>query len=356
MDTKDASNLLYINMFDKNYICVCRTEYHIEPQWTSKHIYIGQQWETVEYPDGPPMMIARDFKDFKRQVEEKYGSMKKLFENLETGKLKIFTETKYLGWFLMYFTNQMAQVYKWTDDMIATYLNKQAERLWIWDGQKVPVDLKAYKKYAEKIPKKDLLFTKDNLTSLPFEALLLMWANNKMKNVGETEIMAKVLGLKDYFVNMSVRESIREAKTVVFTCPQVLKKFRNFDITGKTMTEVLNFLEKDELFHYLFFAEEKKGNIDFIEQHIDDIVEFFGLVQEYDLDKTDPFPAYNELQFINKLFFKDPEKTFKGILDGTETVSLHELKFFREYEYKINSHMVAWIVVNHIEKDYYDKK
>lgn len=355
MDTNEPSSLLYFNIFDKNYICVSQKAYHIEPQWTSGHVYIGPQWLDVAFPKGPPLMICKDFHDFIAKVKAQHGSVKGFFDSLEFGKVKIFTETRYLGWFLLYFTNQMAQVYGWTDEMIDLYLKKASERVWIWDNQDVPLNLAVYKKYEQVIPDEDLVFSKDNLTVLPFEALLLMWSRDEMRDIGEPEMIAKILSMKDYFVNLSIRESAREAKQVALSCPQVLQQFRGHDITAHTASENIAFMNQDHVLQYIFDPEEEMDAA-FVEANIDQIIQFFGLVQKYDLNKTDPGPIYDELQFINKLFFTNPEQTFAGLLAGTEKCSLFELRIFHEYAHKINSHLVAHIVVNDIETEYYANK
>ena len=333
-------SMLYMNIFGKNYICVSRHHVHVEPQKTSNQVYIGPQWNAVVFPDGAPLMLAKDYVQFLNKAEQLYGGVKALFEQAQEDSLKIYVEHRHVVPFFLYFLVQIDQVFGLTDEMLRTILKKTNERFWIWDGQRLGMTLAIYKAFKIKIgeiPEKHMVVS-DDLMKLPLEYLLLFYAHGK---VSKLDLLTKMEELKSYFVGLSVAHAVRSGKETILNDKRVLKSYNGTDI--ETIDDVIPVLEQDELLNKLFVEQIDTKNIEWIEQNVDAIKNLFALIKTHDLDTQDPFPGAEEFDRLYDLFYGDDPEAVLDELLGPGGFNLHELKFFQEYHNKVNTTLINYV-------------
>lgn len=341
--------MLYFPLFDRNYICVSRHDVHIEPQWTSSHIYIGPIWENVVFPESSPFLIAKDYKKFLEQAKKDYGGLKNLFAAAPTGKFKIFVSHRQITPFILYFLMQVDQTFNLTDEMVSILLKKTRERFWIWDRQKLDLNLQMYKQFKKligTIPDEDLLLSADDVQKLPIEYMLLFYVFGKVTKI---DLLTKLQSLKPYFVSMSVVHSVRSALEIVMNDSRVLKAYNNTDIDS--IEDVASELEKDPLLKKLFVDGVDVDDEAWMDQNIGQIKDLFLLIKNFDLDANDKFPGAEEVEAMYELFYgQNKEAALDSLLDK-DGFNLHELKFFKEYHNKVNTTLINYLSVKKINEE-----
>lgn len=336
-------SMLSLNIKDKHYICVPKIDGLIESYSTSNRVYIGKRWKDVLFPERAPLLIAEDFNEFLKLIQENHGGLKKFFK-AENGKpLKIYAPHEHMIPFFLYFLVQLDQAIGLTDSILKDILKKTNERFWIWDHRRLDLNLELYHVFKEQIGlihEDDLLYTSDDLLSLPFEYVLLFYAHGKINKQG---LLEKFKQLQSYMVGLSVIQVTRSGLETILNDRRVLKEYNGIDINN--YEDVIHLLEQDELLHQLFFKGPDTKDISWVEGQLERLKFLMSLLKKYDLDTHDPFPSYDEFNCIQKLYYgQDPESVLDEFFSPTG-LNLHELDFFKEFHNKMNTTLINYISV-----------
>ncbi len=336
-------SMLSLNIKNKHYICVPQIEGLVDNFSYSRKIYIGSKWKDILFPENPPLLTADDFSHFIKKVNEEHGGMKQLFES-ENGKaIKVYVDHDSMVPFFLYFLIQIDQVFHLGDAVIKDILKKTNERFWIWDNKHLGLSLELYQVFKEQngnIPEKDLIFSLDDILSLPFEYILLLYAHEKITKQG---LLKKLETLKSYLVGMSVIQVKRSGLETLLNDRRVLLSYNGTDITAHD--DIIPILEQDDLMSGLFFRGIDTKDASWIESRLDKLKSFMALLKTYDLDSHDPFPSYDEFNKIQQLFYGQNQEEILDEFLGPKGLNFHELDFFKEYHNKMNTTLINYVSV-----------
>lgn len=336
-------SMLSLNIKDKHYICIPRVDGLIESYSTSNRVYIGKRWKDVIFPEEAPILIADDFNEFMQLVHENHGGIKKFFAT-ENGKpIKFYASHDNMVPFFLYFLIQIDQVFKLNDEIIRDILKKTNERFWIWDNRRLGLSLELYKVFKEQIgevPESDLIYTVDDLLSLPFEYVLLFYSYGKVSKQG---LLEKFKKLQSYMVGLSVIQVTRSGLETILNDRRVLKAYNGTDISEHE--DIIPVLEQDDLLNQLFFKRPDTKDVSWVEGQLEKLKFLMSLLKTYDLDTHDPFPSSDEFNKIQKLYYGDNQEAVLDEFFSPEGLNLHELDFFKEFHNKMNTTLINYISV-----------
>lgn len=336
-------SMLTINIKDKNYLCVSRVDGLIDSYSTSNRIYIGKSWKEVIFSDNPPLLIASDFNEFLKLARENHQGLLKLFQT-ENGKpIKIYASHEDMIPFFLYFLAQADHVFNLGDDVIKVILKKTNERFWIWDNRRLGLNLDlyhAFKADAGIFQEDDLIFQKNEILSLPFEYILLLYAHGKLS---KQDLWEKFKKLQSYMVGMSVIQVTRSGLETILNDRRFLKEYNGTDILDHE--DIIPVLENDPLLNKLFFQRPDTKDVSWVESNLTQLKHLMTLLKKYDLDSHDPFPSYDEFNKVQNLYYGSNKAEALDDFFRPSGPCLHELDFFKEYHNKMNTTLINYISV-----------
>jgi len=336
-------SMLTINIKDKNYLCVSRIDGLIDNYSTSNRIYIGKSWKDVIFSDNQPLLIAEDFNEFLKLSKENHAGLNKLFQTENSKPIKIYASHEDMIPFFLYFLAQADQVYNLGDEVIKDILKKTNERFWIWDNRRLGLNLELYQAFktdAGVFNEEDLIFHKNEISSLPFEYILLLYAHGK---IDKNALWEKFKKLQSYMVGMSVIQVTRSGLETILNDRRFLKEYNGTDILDHD--DIVPVLEKDQLLNRLFFQRPDTKDISWVEENLSQLKHLMSLLKKYDLDSHDPFPSYDEFNKVQNLFYGADKIAALDNFFHPSGPCLHELDFFKEYHNKMNTTLINYISV-----------
>lgn len=336
-------SMLSLNIKSKHYICVPQVEGLLENFSSSRKIYIGPNWKDILFPEPLPLLTADDFADFIKKVEEAHGGMKNLFESDNGKAIKMYVNHDCMVPFFLYFLVQIDQVFHLGDTILKDILKKTNERFWIWDNKHLGLNIELYQAFKDHtgiIPEKDLIFSLNDILSLPFEYILLLYSHKKVTKQG---LLQKLETLKSYMVGMSVIQVKRSGLETLLNDRRVLMSYNGIDINAHD--DIIPILEQDDLLNGLFFRGIDTKDASWIESRLDKLKSFMALLKTYDLDSHDPFPSFDEFNKIQQLFYGQNQEEILDEFLGPKGLNFHELDFFKEYHNKMNTTLINYVSV-----------
>lgn len=334
--------MLYYNIFDKNYICVSKTCYHIEGSLSNQSIYIGEAWMDVHFSEKNPMAVYKNFYDFLKGVKAKYGGVKGLYSKYPEG-VKIFAGPNDAKPFIFYALAQIEKSFDFQKNQINLILKKLNERFWIWDRMKMELSFETYQKFKKDIggiQLNDTVLKKNEVLKLPIEYLLMLYQDKKLS---EEYLLRKIDLLKSDFLEASVRNMSRHISEIVMNDPRIFKEYRGINI--ESMFDVVSFLEKDAFLNKLLVERIDKRSVVWIEKNKDEIEKLLQISKKYDLVSQDALPVKEEFKILCQLFFSKQNrlKILQDLLNGHFSSKIHEMTFFYENHNKVNTTLINYL-------------
>lgn len=331
--------MLFINILAKNYICVMRQEMQVDPGTVSEHIYVGQQFDGIIFADRPPIMKAKDYKEFFQKVENEYGSMKSLFEQNSGRAVKIHVEHRHLAPLFYYFLMHLEQAYSLDESVVQRIIRKTNERFFIYDGKNLNLRLATYNLFKQEvgeIAQDDLIYDPADYLNLPLEYVFLFF---KEGILSKNQMLAKIDSIKPYLFNLSISRAARMGLEILVNDPRIMQEFNGTDI--ENIDNIIDVIDADPTLKKLFRERAQSKSDQWYEDHIDRIRDLFLLIKQYDLEIRDPFPGQEEFEILYNLFYSEDTEAALDELLGPTGYNFHELEYVDEYKNKINTTLIA---------------
>ena len=236
----------------------------------------------------------------------------------------------------MYFTHQLQEVFGIQDADALLILQKQRERYFMDYRELLRISSGLYAEFkkdkAYALDDKDMVYSKDDMMSLPLEIAYLLY----VKNIDDgSAIKAKLEELRPYFYDRILSMMSHHTIRSLMSYPRVIEAFLGVKISEH---DLLGAIEGDKFLHEIYLGRDfHEKSMAFYKKHEKKIKKLVQCV--LDIDKLDGEADILEKE-INRLETHYKEGTdFKALLDHNSD------SFFSEYLFtddnrKVNVHLI----------------